>query len=51
MFMTECLQLLAVWSPARGTNTTPTGANGTVTLAPWGQDQARVFLNWYINDY
>lgn len=49
--MTECLRLLTVWSPARGTNVTPTGANGTVTLAPWGQDQARVFLNWYINGY
>lgn len=36
MFMTEYLQLLTVWSLCAGTDTTPTGANGTVTLDPIG---------------
>lgn len=34
--MTEYLQLLTVWSLCAGTDTTPTGANGTVTLDPIG---------------
>lgn len=34
--MTEYLQLLTVWSLCAGTDTNPTGANGTVTLDPIG---------------